>query len=179
MKQTTLAFLAVLMITLYSANQQRSLIHAQNGRYAREIEMAATDLALAKLAEIGRLAFDEGDADGDQRIRLDVDGLTDADDFGPDGQEAAPADPHHPYDDVDDYHGLRANVAHALNDETFAFRLDVRVAYAEVEGVTSADEDGLTLAKRVTVRVRSDRHAGLPVDVALDRTLTPALLALN
>ena len=63
MKQTTLAFLAVLMITLYSANQQRSLIHAQNGRYAREIEMAATDLALAKLAEIGRLAFDEGDVD--------------------------------------------------------------------------------------------------------------------
>ena len=45
--------------------------------------------------------------------------------------------------------------------------------------MTSADEDGLTLAKRVTVRVRSDRHAGLPVDVALDRTLTPALLALN
>ena len=175
MKQTLLAFLAVLMISLYSVNQQRSLMHAQNNGYAREIETAATDLALSKLAEISRLAFDEQDVGGANVIRTDVDSLTAVSYLGPDGSEVSPDDLYAPYDDVDDYHDFQADIDHILNGEAFAFRLDVRVEY--VDGVTAVSYP--TLAKRVTVRVRCDEHAGLPVDVTLGRTLTPASLALN
>ncbi|MGI9174587.1 MAG: hypothetical protein ACR2GR_04650 [Rhodothermales bacterium] len=171
MKQTLLAFLAVTLISLYSINQRRTLMHTQNNVYAREIETVATDLALSKLAEISALAFDEKDVGVSDLLRTTTDSLTTAGSLGPELGETV-AD----FDDIDDYHGYQSpDVLRRLNEESFRFQVDVQVAYVDVSG---APAGGPTLAKQVTVQVRKDDHSGMPVDVKLRRTLTPASLIM-
>ena len=171
MKQTLLAFLAVTLISLYSIHQRRSLMHAQNNVYAREIETVATDLALSKLAEISALAFDEQDVGTSGLIRTTTDSLTTANDLGPELGETV-AD----FDDVDDYHGYqKLDVRRQLGEESFRFQMDVQVAYVDVSGAVTGVP---TLVKQVTVQVRKKDHSGMPVDVKLHRTLTPASLVM-
>ena len=156
MKQTLLAFLAVTLVSLYSINQRRTLMHTQNNVYAREIETVASDLALSKLAEISALAFDEKDVGVTGLLRTTADSLTTAGSLGPEPGETL-AD----FDDIDDYHGYQSpDVVRRLNEESFRFQMDVQVGVRRCKRsacrITYTGEAG----DRPGAQRRSQRDAG-------------------
>lgn len=169
MPQTLLALSAVVAFSLYAFGRHQTDRVVERRAISIELELAATDLASARMAELLQLAWDEGDV-GTAGIRR----VVPTSGIGPDAGEARPAS----FDDIDDFHGLTETRAVALPGGSLAFTLETTVRY-----VDSARPDEVvaaaTLAKEVRVRV-TEAGAGAPgrprATAELRRVITPTSL---
>ncbi|MEZ4700131.1 MAG: hypothetical protein R2834_07355 [Rhodothermales bacterium] len=174
MKQTMLAFLAMAIFSLLAFTQQRAALRYHGQVYGRDIERAALDFGLQRMAEIESKAFDETDM-GNPELRVDVSGLTG--NIGPDADEYGPST----FDDIDDYNGFSGPFVHVFNNAQYAFDLDVSVRFVTLADPEVEMTSGASLAKEVTVRI-TEQETPLeraPVEVTLKRTLSPAGMFLH
>ncbi len=174
MKQTLLAFLAMAIFSLLSLSQQRASLRYHGQVYGRDIERAAMDFAMQRMADIESKAFDEADI-GVTDMRVDLAGLTG--NIGPEPDELGPL----AFDDIDDYNGYSAPETHLFNASTYAFQLDVEVRHVSLADPSVTLTSGASLAKEVTVRVSeiATPVERAPVSITLKRTMSPAGMFLH
>ena len=179
MPQTLFALAALLVLSTYSLGQHRHAAALDRGAEAREVELAATDLARSWLAAVTERAFDEADV-GRSSIRFSTDGLTDLADLGPDPGETTPA----LYDDVDDFHrpaGVTVPDSVAWDGGFLPFDVAVTVRYVAPDD-PDAPAGSPTLAKEIVVSVRERSTAQLgrrPVACHLRAVVSPAAQRLR
>ena len=145
MQQTLLAFLAMLILAVFALTQQRALFFTNEATYDSEFEMAATDLAMRRLALVGRRAYDAATTDREGAWRMtDPNAFSDP---GGLGRQSAWDD-----NDLDDFNAdSLALVTHTLNGERFAFRLGLRVRYVDPATLEAASDE--TMIKEIEVTV--------------------------
>ena len=145
MQQTLLAFLAMLILAVFALTQQRALLFTNEATYDTELEMAATDLAVRRLALVGQRAYDA--ATTDREVAWQVDDPSVFTDAGGLGRQSAWDD-----NDLDDFNAdSLALVTHTLNGEFFTFRLGLRVRYVDPATLEAASNE--TMVKEVEVTV--------------------------
>ena len=122
------------------------------------LQIKAAELGQSLLNDISSRAFDHNSDMTGGRIRCDETGqaaCTDSDKFGPedgnDGRADADEDDRKDYNDVDDFHGYRANenaIDDSLGQSYSSFKVKIEVQYAGADlGLAHR------LAKRITVSV--------------------------
>lgn len=171
MQQTILALAALLAFSIYMLTRHNTEAEFERIAITAEMEMAATDIATARLAEVLANAFDEADR-GREGTRSTTDGLstigtTDADE--PD--ESA-------FDDIDDYHTVARAVQRPWEGNALVFTDSVSVRYvdpADLSGTLPASTK--TLAKEVTITVFAAPIGFIgtpPIGAQLRQIATPA-----
>ena len=164
MPQTLLALCAIMAFAYFALGSQRHDSDVDRRAIANEIELAATDVAWARITALERLAFDEEAAETG-RVRITP--------------STAPLGPEEGstmlYDDVDDWNGVVETQSVAVGSGTLDFEVEIEVGY--VQDLAPAQPSALpTLTKdlRVTVVEQqtgpSDR---VPATVTLRRIVTP------
>lgn len=167
MQQTLLALSAILVFSVYALGRHRTDNDVERRAVGIEVELAATDVARARLAAIERLAFDEDDV-----AQTGVRRLAPTSGLGPDAGEGSPGT----YDDVDDWDGAVDTVAVDLGAGSLRFAVAVEVDYVDLAAPDSVVATP-TLAKRVRVWVEEAAGAETdraPAQVDLRRIVTPA-----
>lgn len=174
MQQTILALLALMIATLFSYNQERSMLHMRETMIDTEMEVMASGVALQVMEYIGRKAFDDQTTDG-ERVATAAE-LTSASGFGVSGKcdVVAPIQTVSPYsdcDDLDDYdHMALERVPFVLKTDTVYFDVTAEVKYVESDGSESFSP---TFDKQVTVYVRNDGDKQyMQAPVMLSRTFS-------
>lgn len=171
MQQTLLALAAVFAFGYLALGRQAHDRSIETRAIGAEVELAATDLARARMATIEQAAFDEDDV-GQGRIRTVPSDAT----IGPDAGEDAPL----AYDDVDDWHGYDAPASVDVGVGTLQFRERVTVRYVE-DRAPATPASGATLTKEIVVTVvevtgaERDRP---PAQASIRHVVTPVSLAL-
>jgi len=156
MSQTLFALIALFVLSTYALGQLHSSASVARNSVQREAELAAADLARARLAVVTERLFDEADA-GSTSIRFSAAGLTPIADLGPDAGETSPVH----YDDVDDFHrpdGSAEVDSVAWDRGILYFDVSTRVRYVETSD-PDASAASPTLAKEVMVTV-TERFSG-------------------
>jgi hypothetical protein len=175
MQQTILALAAILVFSFFALNQHRAEASAERTAVGGEIELAATDLARARLVEATALAFDDALV-GNARFDVETNTLTRSRKFGP-GQDAD-EDEETVADDVDDLHGVIANTTVMYDGRPVAFTVAYAVRYVRENAPdTGVGVNQRTLAKEVTVTVQEvtdGTTARPPVTCTLSQVITPA-----
>lgn len=151
MPQTLTVFLAMLVLITFFVGQQRNALSTHGRTYQRETQMAATDFALRRFAEMSGKKFGARvSRTGTAPVVLDS--LAAPEDLG---QEGGSGD----FDDLDDYHDPDGeSVQHLLNDRAFGFVVTTEVRYADPDNVESGS-GSRQLGKRVTITVYKDAAA--------------------
>jgi len=143
MSQTLLTLLAMMLVTLFSFNQQRSHITARMRMIHTEIDLRATDAATSYLEEMGDYAFDEA------TLRETISG---PDELTPQGGNGFTADTSN--NDLDDLDGVVITRRYIGPVDSLTFQLSTRVTYVEpAELDTEASHP--TKFKRIVVSVHS------------------------
>jgi hypothetical protein len=158
MPQMFLALIALFVVSTYSLGQLNNSSSVARNALQREAELAAADLARARLAAITERGYDEADA-GRTSIRFGTTGLTSAANLGPDPGEVNRG----LYDDVDDFHRVDGSA------EMDSVSWDRGVMYFDVTTVVryvdpsdpSSPAASPTLVKEIIVMV-SERAAAVP-----------------
>lgn len=166
MQQTILALAALLCFAYLTLGQQRGSQDVERRAVTRAIELAAADLARARMVEVERLAFDEEDT-GRQGIRLRPSKTA----LGADAGESVGS-----YDDVDDWNSagtIRERVPVGSDSLSFDVRVTVRYVKDDDPAATSSTP---TFTKQVEVAVaEAPAPVGRPAATAtLRRVVTPA-----
>ena len=168
MQQTLFALAAILSFAYLGLGQQRHHNDVERQAITAEAELAATDVALARMSALERLAFDEDDT-GREGIRVEASTLP----LGSD--ESSRAD----YDDVDDWTGITETIAVPVGRDSLRFERTVTVQYVDDENPGDASSTP-TLTKEIVVSVveippaTTDRPAA---QAQLRRVVTPASVA--
>lgn len=180
MPQTLLAVAAILIFSVYALTRHRDDAALERRSVTTEIEAAAENLARARLAEIARTHFDEGDV-GLTRLRTTPSTIP----LGRDAGETTLAD----FDDLDDFNDVEAVLggpdvrAVAVGRGTVQVRLRVAVRYVNPANPTAASATP-TLAKEVAVRASEEVPPGRrlgrpPVDLTVRNVFTPASMPIR
>lgn len=170
MQQTLLALAAVFAFGYLMLGRQEHDRSIERRSIAAQVELAAIDLARARMTAIEQAAFDEADSP-DGRVRT----VPSTNPLGPD--EGVPS----AYDDVDDWNGYDAVATVDIGVGTLRFRERVRVRYVE-DRAPSTPASGATLTKEIVVSVEelvdgeSDRP---PATATIRRVVTPVSIALS
>ena len=174
MQQTILALAAILAFSVFALNQHSTRAGVERTAIGSEIELAATDLARTRLANLTRFAFDEADTARDE-LRTDTDGLSTT--LGPDTGEIDVA----LFDDIDDYHAYSEVVTTTWDGRPLQFVVTIAARYVNPDNA-SEGVSATTLAKELTVTVEevttgaTDRP---PIQCLLSQVITPAWNVLN
>ena len=117
MSQTLLATLALIVVTVYAAQQQRSIVGQQVAMIQNEVSSMATSVAVDRLEEIRSMAFDEHTRNGlvDSPSQLTPYPFT-ADTQG---------------DDIDDFHLVKLDTFRLVGPDTLRFRVETVVTYVD------------------------------------------------
>jgi hypothetical protein len=167
MPQTLLAIAAIFCFGLLALGRQRHDNDLTRHTIAMEAELAATDLATARLNRIERLAFDEDDVDH-QGIRTQPPTTT----LGPDAGETGPDT----FDDVDDWSGHDVVEETPVGSGTLRFRTAVSVRYMQ-NLAPSQPASAPTLTKEIRVTTIEQPETALgrpPAQATLWHVVTPA-----
>ena len=177
MYQTLFALAAVVAFAYYAQGRQRTDNDVERNAIAIEADLAAADLAEARMAEVYDLAWDEEDTGEESKPKRSVRAVPGSG-IGPDfnayGDETSPD----LYDDLDDVHRDSTREAVEVGAGALHYTVVTTVGYAN-EAQPSQDSPGNlpTRAKWVRVRVREVLPEGgvtgrPPVDVRLRKVLT-------
>lgn len=171
MHQTILALAALLTFSIYMLTRHGVEAEVERSAVTAEIEMAATDVATARLAVVLSHAFDEADR-GREGSRSTTDGLSP---IGvPDPDEPA----EWAFDDVDDFHGVARSTTRPWYTGELVFTDSVSVRYVNPAAPTATVTPGvLALAKEVTVTVfaaPTGAPGSPPIGAQLRQVVTPA-----
>ena len=167
MPQTLLALAAVVAFATYALGRHRTDNDVEIQSIVSEAELAASDLAETRMAEVLQLAWDEADIGSHSPRSAPVPGPAR---LGPDGSEAYGA-----YDDIDDHADGQTRTASAPAgvDGHLEFGVSVDVVYVDPSdpGTESSDP---TLAKLITVSIDEVGVSGRrAARVRLQRVVTP------
>ena len=171
MQQTILALAAILSFAIYMFT--RHGVEAEIERFAitAEVELAATDVATARLSTVLARAFDEAERER-EGTRIRPEGLS----------PIGVADPDEPteeaFDDVDDYHGITRSSVRSWYGEDLVFTDSVSVRYVDPANPSATVLSGsLELGKEITVTVFA-APAGYvgspPIGAQIRQVVTPA-----
>lgn len=119
-----LATLALVIVTVYAAQQQRDIVGRQIGMIQNELASMATGVAVDRLEEIRSVAFDERTKQGPV---YEVSQLTPAT-FPGDTQG----------DDIDDFHGVRLDTLRIVGVDTLRFSVETTVSYVSESDIRQA-----------------------------------------
>jgi hypothetical protein len=176
MRQTLFAFLALMLATYLSYNQQRSAVSATREMVDTEMEVMASGIALQVMEYIGHKAFDHYTTN-DQEV-TNVSGLTAASAFGPQQSDrcdlVAPLTLTAPYqdcDDIDDFHEIPTErVPFLSKSDTMYFDVTASVRYVTDTGTPTSSR---TFNKEVTVIVKqTGANKYLQNPISLTRTFS-------
>ncbi len=175
MPQTLLAVAAIFCFGILAFGRQHHENDLARHAVAVEAELAAVDVARARMTRVERMAFDEEDVvgagAGRTGIRVHPSDLP----LGADG-EAGPDT----FDDVDDWDGHSAIETVSVGMGSLRFQTAVRVRYVEnLSPETPAPPGEATLTKEIrvaVVEVPGGPIGRVPATVTLRRVVTPASL---
>ena len=167
MQQTILALAAILSFAYLAMGRQQHDQSVDRHAQSVEAELAAVDVARARMTAMEQLAFDEGDT-GEPRIRTRPSTTA----LGADDGEVGPST----YDDVDDWNDEPPSIeAVPVGLDSLQFRVSVVVRYVEDLAPTSGSA-AATLTKEIRVNVVEMPSAEMnrvPAEVSLARVVTP------
>ncbi|WP_420456610.1 hypothetical protein [Rubrivirga sp.] len=171
MPQTLLAVAALFCFGLLAFGKQRHEHDVARHTIAIEAELAAADVARARMARVSQLAFDEEDVVEDVAGRTGIRVEPSDSPLGSDAGEAGPDT----FDDVDDWDDHTAVEAVPVGRGELQFRAAVRVRYVE-DLAPETPAAGPTLTKEIEVSVvETSPPAGrVPATATLRRVVTPA-----
>ncbi|RMF62768.1 MAG: hypothetical protein D6746_03645 [Bacteroidetes bacterium] len=156
MPQTLLAFVSMLLVTVYSLNVQQQYLANQRRDIAREIEEMAGSIAVETMEIIRARAFDQAVVDGTTTgtaadlLLFEYQGSQDH--FATGHQCSIFGTGSDTCDDIDDFHKMAtATRPYDMGLDTLYFSVDVEVMYVDDNFERF---DGQTFNKAVTVTVR-------------------------
>ena len=172
MYQTLFALAAVLAFAYYAVGRQQTDNDVERRAIAAELDLAAADVAEARMAEVYALAWDEEDVD--RRDPKSLRGAPPASGIGPDNdpdddpRETSPAF----YDDIDDLDRSSSTETVAIGEGEVQFRVSTRVGFAP-DDQPSDSTSAATRTKWVRVVVTEVGERGRrPARVELRNALT-------
>lgn len=124
MSQTLLATLALIVVTVYAAQQQRNIVGQQVSMIQNEVASMATSVAVDRLEEIRSVAFDEHTKDGTV--------------FHPSQLTPYPFPPDAQGDDIDDFHLVQLDTFRLVGLDTLRFRVETAVTYVSESNIENA-----------------------------------------
>lgn len=148
MGQTLYAIIAMMIVSLFAMQQQRSALRAQLDMIDNEIAMISSGVAVERLEEIGALAFDQNTRGGETADSPND--LTPPAEFGAGYDQTG--------DDLDDFHATLATLGRPLGEDSLWFDVVATVDYVQ-ESNHDQVAPSATKFKRVTVTVRVDEDA--------------------
>ena len=171
MQQTILALAAILTFSVYALTRHSADAEIERFAITAEVEMAATDIATARLSTVLARGFDEADR-ARESTRTRPDGLSPIGVADPD--EAVEDQ----FDDVDDYHGVARSSVRPWFGEDLVFTDSVSVRYVDPANPSATVPPGsLELGKEITVTVFA-APAGYvgspPIGARVRQVVTPA-----
>jgi hypothetical protein len=140
MSQTLLATLALLIVTVYAAQQQRNIVGQQAAMIQNEVASMATSVAVDRLEEIGSMAFDEHTKDGPV--------------FHPSQLTPYPFPPDAQGDDLDDFHLVKLDTFRLVGLDTLRFMVETSISYVNESNLELATTQS-TKYKRAEAKVYS------------------------
>ena len=171
MQQTILALAAILTFSIYMLS--RHGVEAEIERFAitAEVELAATDVATARLSTVLARAFDEADRER-EGTRTRPEGLSPIGVADPDETVEGQ------FDDVDDYHGVMRSSVRPWFGTDLVFTDSVSVRYVDPANPSATvASGGLELGKEITVTVFAAPagYVGSPsIGAQIRQVVTPA-----
>lgn len=121
MSQTLLATLALVVVTVYAAQQQRSIVSQQVAMIQNEVSSMATSVAVDRLEEMRSVAFDEHTRNGPVSSPSQLTPYP----FLPDSQG----------DDIDDFHQVKLDTFRVVGTDTLRFRVETTVSYVDESNI--------------------------------------------
>jgi hypothetical protein len=121
MSQTLLATLALIIVTVYAAQQQRNIVGQQVAMIQNEVSSMATSVAVDRLEEIRSVAFDEHTRNGPISHPSQLTPYP----FPPDTQG----------DDIDDFHLVKLDTFRLVGMDTLRFRVETTVTYVDESNI--------------------------------------------
>lgn len=115
MSQTLLATLALVVVTVYAAGQQRNIVNQQVTMIQNEVASMATSVAVDRLEEIRSVAFDEHTKEGAVA--------------GPSALTPFPFSSDAQGDDIDDFHEVKLDTFRAVGTDTLRFMVETTISY--------------------------------------------------
>ena len=165
MGQTLTAFLAMMMVMVYSLNQLRSDLEAKRQMMSAELEVMAHGVATDLLQRIGTKAFDANVGSGSELEDASTNDLTGRGSFGfasehTQGYEEGVSSTQAKAlidvaSDIDDFDGM-PTIRHEFfssDDKSYPFDVDIDVRYVDAAGNASNDP---TWFKEVTLTITDD-----------------------
>jgi hypothetical protein len=140
MSQTLLATLALIVVTVYAAQQQRNIVGQQVSMVQNEVASMATSVAVDRLEEIRSVAFDEHTKNGPVSNPSQLTPYP----FPPDTQG----------DDIDDFHLVKLDTFRVVGFDTLRFKVETVVTYANESNIELASTQP-TKYKRAEAKVYS------------------------
>ena len=142
MGQTLYAIIAMMVVSLFSLQQQQHALRAQLDMIDNEVATVASAVAVERLEEVGALAFDQATKGG---ATIDsTSELTSKTDFGTgEGKDQ-------PGDDLDDFDGASVVITRDIGGEPLRFQVDTTVDYAKAN---AGDQVTMVAGKFKVVRV--------------------------
>jgi len=172
MHQTLLAVSAVAAFAYLALGHERTAQRLEHRDIGAKVELAAVDLATARIDVLMGMAFDEGDVGG-HGARATPSTIP----LGPDAGESGPA----AFDDLDDWDGYDAAATARVGRGELAFRERITVRYVE-DDRPGTPATGATLSKEVVVtldEVPGTTGGRAPGRAELRRVITPVGLAID
>ncbi|WP_412070111.1 hypothetical protein [Rubrivirga sp. IMCC43871] len=171
MPQTILALAAILSFAYLAMGRQQHDQSVDRHTQGVEAELAAVDVARARMTAMERLAFDEADT-GRRGVRTQPSDLA----LGADDDETGPGT----YDDVDDWNAEPPSIeAVPVGLDSLRFRVEVAVRYVRDLEPTRASAKA-TLTKEIVVsavEIPAGDIGRVPAEATLTRVVTPASVA--
>lgn len=174
MQQTILALAAILSFTYLALGRQRHDNDVDRRTIAIEAELAATDVARARMSVLERMAFDEDDYNEAGELRS---GVRMTAPTSPPGREESRVDD---YDDVDDWDGYEDEVSVPVGQGALRFDVRVDVQYVRDDDPMRHSGGSATLTKEIVVTAVEDQEGETdrpPATATLRRVVTPASVA--
>ena len=156
MAQTLYAVVALVIVTLFAFQQQRTMALEQAGMIRNEMAMQATGVGVDKLEEIGSRPYDEATR-GEKKVSA-------ASDLTPPPFEVDKGD----NDDIDDFHADVGKAYRVAGRDTLWFWVRTTVSYAS-ESDPEQPASTATKFKRATAEVVS-LTVSLPDTITLSQS---------
>ena len=159
MPQTMLAFLAMMMFSLFAVQQQEKVYLAQQTMIRQAVTTMLNGASVERLEEIGSKDYDQAVADN-ETLSSSAELSSLDPDFGPGNDHTAE-------DDLDDFHTAVDTLYRAVGTDSLGFVVESEVVYAsEFDPEQPAAPGTKTKYKLVTVTARSLTLPDLEVQIS-------------
>lgn len=155
MPQTLLALLSVMLVSLFSYNQQRNVLSMRANMLRDEVALQATAVAVDRLDEIGAKAFDEATRSDAVSASNQLSAMLSV----YEGEQVSPGfASDSPSDDIDDFDNVTVYDSRSTWLDSLDFKVHTEVTYVS-EADRQTEVSYQTRFKKVTAQVYSMDYA--------------------